>query len=81
MADFKSRKEKSPMSKTWGFFLVAQDIVLSNRAKFQLIINFFRVKAISTELIPKMSPLQSSPWTSNTKNAAVSKETLNQHGV
>ena len=39
------------MSKTWGFFLVAQDMVLSHRAKFQLIINFFRVKAISTGLI------------------------------
>ena len=39
------------MSKTWGFFLVAQDMVLSHRAKFQLIINFFRVKAISTGLL------------------------------
>ena len=38
------------MSKTWGFFLVAQDMVLSHRAKFQLIINFFRVKAVSTGL-------------------------------
>ena len=38
------------MSKTLGFFLVAQDMVLSHRAKFQLIINFFRVKAISTGL-------------------------------
>ena len=38
------------MSKTWGFFFVAQDMVLSDRAKFQLIINFFRVKAISTGL-------------------------------
>ena len=38
------------MSKTWGFFLVAQDMVLSHRAKFQLIITFIRVKAISTEL-------------------------------
>ena len=38
------------MCKTWGFFLVAQDMVLSHRAKFQLIINFFRVKAISTGL-------------------------------
>ena len=32
------------------FFLVAQNMVLSHRAKFQLIINFFRVKAISTGL-------------------------------
>ena len=24
------------MSKTWGFFLVAQDMVLSHHAKFQL---------------------------------------------
>ena len=38
------------MSKTWGFFFAAQDMVLSHRAKFQLIINFFRVKAISTGL-------------------------------
>ena len=38
------------MSKTWGFFLVAQDMVLSHHAKFQLILNFFRVKAISTGL-------------------------------
>ena len=39
------------MSKTWGLFLVAQDMVLSHRAKFQLLINFFRVKGISTGLI------------------------------
>ena len=39
------------MSKTWAFFLVAQDMVLSHRAKFQLIINFFRVKAIFTGLL------------------------------
>ena len=32
-----------------GFF-VAQDMDLSHRAKFQLIINFFRVKAVSTGL-------------------------------
>ena len=38
------------MSKTWGFFLLAQDMILSHRAKLQLIINFFRVKAIFTEL-------------------------------
>ena len=31
------------MSKIWGFFLVAQNMVLSDRAKFQLIINFFPV--------------------------------------
>ena len=29
------------MSKTWGFFLVAENMVLSHRAKFQLILNFF----------------------------------------
>ena len=38
------------MSKTWGCFLVAQDMVLSYHAKFQLI-NFFWVKAISTGLL------------------------------
>ena len=31
-----------------GIFLVAQDIDQSHRAKFQLKINFFRVKAISS---------------------------------
>ena len=35
------------MSKTWGYFLVAQDMVLSHRAKIQLIVTYFRVKAIS----------------------------------
>ena len=44
------------MSKTWGFFLVAQDMVLSHRAIFQLI-NFFRVKAISTGLLPAQTSL------------------------
>ena len=38
------------MSKTGRYFVVAQDMVLSHRAKFQLIINFFRVKPISTGL-------------------------------
>ena len=42
------------MSKTWGFFFVAQDMVLSHRAKFMLIENFFRVKAISTGLFCKL---------------------------
>ena len=41
------------MSKTWGFFLVGQDMVLSQRAHFQLTINFFRVKAISIGLYEK----------------------------
>ena len=45
------------MSKTWGFFLVAQDMVLSHRAKFQLVINFFRVKAVSTGLL-RVSTIQ-----------------------
>ena len=39
------------MSKTWEYVLVSQDMALSHRAKFQLIINFFRVKAISTGLV------------------------------
>ena len=47
MADFKSEKGGSPMIKTWGFF-VAQFMVLSHRAKFHFIINFFWVKAVST---------------------------------
>ena len=41
------------MSKTWGiFFLVAQDMVLSHRAKFQLIINFFRVSVYFVVFLP-----------------------------
>ena len=39
------------MSKTWGFFLASQYMVISHRAEFQLIISFFLVKAFSTELI------------------------------
>ena len=51
MADFKGRKSGKSHNQNMGIFiLVAQDMVLSHRAKFQLIINFFRVKAISTEL-------------------------------
>ena len=50
------------MSKTWGFFFLAQDMVLSHRAKFQLIINFFRasmyfVVRISTGLTVIFKPL------------------------
>ena len=33
------------MSKTWAFFMVAQDMVLSHHAKFQLINNFFPGKS------------------------------------
>ena len=51
MADFKGRKRGKSRTKHGDFFWVAQDMVLSHRAKFQLIINFFRVKAISTGLI------------------------------
>ena len=50
MADFKGRKRGKSDVQNMGIFLVAQDVVLSHRAKFQLIINFFRVKAISTGL-------------------------------
>ena len=45
----KAEKGGSPMSKTWGFFLVDQDMVLSHRVKVQLI-HFFWVEAISTRL-------------------------------
>ena len=42
--------------------MVAQDMVLSDRAKFQLIINFFRVEAISTGLIVnKLSAIKLKP--------------------
>ena len=51
MADFKGRKRGKSHVQNMGIFLVAQDMVLSHRAKFQLIINFFRVKDISTELL------------------------------
>ena len=50
MADFKGRKRGKSHVQTMGIFLVAQDMVLSHRAKFQPIIDFFGVKAISTEL-------------------------------
>ena len=51
MADFKGQKRgKSHVQNMGIFFLVAKDMVLSHRAEFQLIINFLRVKAISTGL-------------------------------
>ena len=40
------------MCKTWGFFLVAQDIVLSHCAKFQFIINFFWVSMYLVVFLP-----------------------------
>ena len=48
MADFKGRKRGKSHVQNMGIFLVGQDMVLSHRGKFQLIIIFFRVKAIST---------------------------------
>ena len=36
---------------------MAQDMILSHRAKFQLIINFFQVKAISTRQVTSTSPV------------------------
>ena len=35
-----------------GIFLVAQDMVLSHRAKFQLIMNFFRVSKYFVVFLP-----------------------------
>ena len=49
------------MSKTWGFFLVAQDMVLSHRAKFQLIINFFRVLMYFVVFLPDYIYINSIP--------------------
>ena len=43
MADFKGRKRGKSHVQTMEIFLVAQDMDLSHRANFQLIINFFRV--------------------------------------
>ena len=44
MADFKDQNKGEVLCPKHGdFFWVAQDIVLSHCAKFQLIINFFRV--------------------------------------
>ena len=57
MADFKGRKGGSPTSKTWGFFLVAQDMALSHRAKFQLIMNFFRISMYFVVFLPDYSAL------------------------
>ena len=42
------------MTKIWRYFLVAQYMVLSHCAKFQLITNFFWVKAISTRLFCRL---------------------------
>ena len=47
---YRPKKGEVPRPKHGDFFLVAQDMVLSYRTKFQLNINFFRVKAISTGL-------------------------------
>ena len=41
MADFMGRKRGKSHIQNTGIFLVAQDIVLSYRAKFQLILIFF----------------------------------------
>ena len=62
MADFKGRKKEESHVQNMGIFLVAQDMVLSHRAKFQLIINFFRAKASSTGLLVMViqSPMPSS---------------------
>ena len=66
------------MSKIWGFFLVAQDMVLSHRAKFQLIINifqsvcilsyFYRTRSVSEE---KTHQFDLFDWLSNLKNLAI----------
>ena len=48
------------MSKIWGFFLVAQDMVLSHRAKFQLIINFFRVSMYFVVFLPDLPCMEES---------------------
>ena len=41
MANFKGRKRRKSHSKTWGFFLVAQDMVLSHRVKISAYCKFF----------------------------------------
>ena len=41
MANFKGRKRRKSHSKTWGFFLVAQDMVLSHRVKISAYYKFF----------------------------------------
>ena len=66
------------MSKIWGLFLVAQDMVLSHRAKFQLIINifrsvcilsyFYRTRSVSEE---KTHQFDLFDWLSNLKNLAI----------
>ena len=43
MADLKGQKRRKSHVQNIEIFLVAQDLVLSHRAKFQLVINFFRV--------------------------------------
>ena len=46
------KKGAVPCPKHEDFFLVAQDMVLSHRAKFQLIINFFRVSMYFVVFLP-----------------------------
>ena len=56
MADFKSQKRRKSHVQNMGiFFLVAQDMILSHRAKFQLIINFFRVSMYFVVFLPDHS--------------------------
>ena len=53
MADFKGQKRgKSHVQNMGIFVLVAQDMVLSHRAKFQLIIKFFRVCMYFVKFLP-----------------------------
>ena len=50
MADLKGRKREKSHVQIMGSFLVAQDMILIHRAKFQLVMTFFPIKAISTGL-------------------------------
>ena len=52
MADFKGRKWGKSHVQNMGIFLVAQDMALSHRAKFQLIINFLRVLMYFVVFLP-----------------------------
>ena len=63
MADFKGRKRGKSHVQNMGIFLVAQDMVLSHRAKFQLIINFFRVCMYFVVFLPDYYvPLFHNSW-------------------
>ena len=57
MADFKNQKKGKSHVQNMGIFLAVQDMVLSHRAKFQLIVIFFVRK-----LLPRTIRFKDNLW-------------------